>query len=835
MRKAFYSSAVLRKSFLLCLACIGGISVCASTIKEDKPKKKSVSGVYPELGYYNQEGECGTGAVVPWADKLWVITYGPHLPFGSSDKLIEITSDLNKRVYPESIGGTPANRLIHAESKQLFIGPYAIDSAGRVRVIPLKDAPGRFTGIARSVSDPQNKVVIATMEEGFYEIDVHTLKVNTWFKDGNVLAREGAGSYQSELLPGAHGKGLYAGQGVYVYSNNGEPVAEALVNPRIEAGVLAEYNGENWKIVRRNQFTEVTGPGGIYGNEHPDTDPIWATGWDYKSILLACRNNDKWTIYRLPKASNSYDGAHGWNTEWPRIRNVGVAGKPEYLMTMHGMFWSFPQTFSSQNSMGILPLGSYLKVIGDFARWNNQLVFGCDDSARSEFLNLRKAKGGIAGPGQSQSNLWFTALDMPSHVGTKDASGSVWQKENVAAGCVSDPYLFAGWSNRVAWAKNENEKEVTLVFEIDKRGNDNWTKLKTVKVEAKSTSQIPFDSKVKGAWIRVRCVEGMAGSVTFIYTDERERSLENSSIFTGLAGIESRDVVSGGLLYALGDNREALGILANETSDGKQNNAGYYELNTKMELAKKQDMYVEDYMQRRLSIPANVVTVHKGSYLLVDDAKRKWRLPLGNDRYEELMKTNALRICREVATERDLFNCGGTFYELPAENADGFAKIRPIATHNFRINDYASYRGMLVMTGIDKSQTGSNKEHVFTSADGKCAVWAGVIDDLWKMGRPVGVGGPWVNEAVSAGVPSDAYLFGYYSNRRMKLSHSSKEPVAFKVEIDPAGDADWMSYKSYSVQPGETLEISLPDNLQGRWIRFVVDRNTEATAWLEYQ
>lgn len=54
-------------------------------------------------------------------------------------------------------------------------------------------------------------------------------------------------------------------------------------------------------------------------------------------------------------------------------------------------------------------------------------------------------------------------------------------------------------------------------------------------------------------------------------------------------------------------------------------------------------------------------------------------------------------------------------------------------------------------------------------------------------------------------------------------------------KIDPAGDADWMSYKSYSVQPGEALEISLPDNLQGRWIRFVVDRNTEATAWLEYQ
>ncbi len=29
-------------------------------------------------------------------------------------------------------------------------------------------------------------------------------------------------------------------------------------------------------------------------------------------------------------------------------------------------------------------------------------------------------------------------------------------------------------------------------------------------------------------------------------------------------------------------------------------------------------------------------------------------------------KQNSFRICREVATERDLLNCHGTFYELPA-------------------------------------------------------------------------------------------------------------------------------------------------------------------------
>ena len=63
-----------------------------------------VSGIYPGLAYFNAEGECGTGALVPWADHLWVITYGPHMPFGSSDKLYEITPGLQKITRPESIG-----------------------------------------------------------------------------------------------------------------------------------------------------------------------------------------------------------------------------------------------------------------------------------------------------------------------------------------------------------------------------------------------------------------------------------------------------------------------------------------------------------------------------------------------------------------------------------------------------------------------------------------------------------------------------------------------------------------------------------------------------------
>src|SRR5690554_7891413 len=97
--------------FLIIFSCSDNYS------KQTGPRQ--VSGIYPHLAYYNNEGECGTGAVVPWAGRLWVITYGPHLPFGSSDKLYEITPDLQQITFPESIGGTPANRMIHKESNQI--------------------------------------------------------------------------------------------------------------------------------------------------------------------------------------------------------------------------------------------------------------------------------------------------------------------------------------------------------------------------------------------------------------------------------------------------------------------------------------------------------------------------------------------------------------------------------------------------------------------------------------------------------------------------------------------------------------------------------------------
>jgi hypothetical protein len=826
---------VLKAAFLVILSVF--LTSCHTRKSLVKNEYPSYSGIYPHLAFYNNEDECGTGAVVPWANKLWVITYGPHLPLGSSDKLFEIGQDLSLTTRPESIGGTPANRLIHKESNQLFIGPYVIDNRANVRVIPYNNMPGRHTGTARHLFEPASKVYYGTMEEGFYEVDVNTLTPTLLYADdnqGSIRILGGAENLPMAQLPGAHGKGLYSGQGVLVYSNNGERGPEALRQFDIESGSLAEWDGNKWKTVRRAQFVEVTGPGGIHENPNPETDPVWATGWDHRSVLLGVRHDGTWTFYRMPKASHSYDGAHGWNTEWPRIRNVGTPNKPDYLMTMHGMFWRFPGYFTPLNAAGIRPRSAYLKVIGDYTRWNNQLVFGCDDAARKEFLNTRSAKGGIGGPGQSNSNLWFTSFDTPDHLGPKTASGAVWINEKVDAAKSSDPFLFAGWEERSAWIHNDGNRTIKFSFDVDQKGDNKWQPLKSVEVSAGESKLILFDHLETGEWIRVTTDFATTATVSFHYATPDLRITESDELFVGLSKVNDTESM-GGLLYSLGDNRRSLGIAArNYNANGDYLETGYYELDSQMNLVKKADSEMQQYIKSQFAIPKQVIYPDESSVLIVDDSGRRWRLPLGDEKYTELTEQGSLRICREVATERDLFSCHGTFYELPAENADGYAKIRPVASHDFRINDYASYRGLLILSGINPDYS-KNNSHIIKADDGGAAVWAGAIDDLWKLGKPTGEGGPWKNTDVKANIPSDPYLFGFYDQRSLQIQHNENQPVTFTIQFEPIGHGPWMTWKEVTVSPGETFEMAFPSELEARWIRFFTNKDCKATTWLKYQ
>lgn len=789
-------------------------------------KPRSISGIYPHLAYFNNEGECGTGAVVPWADRLWVITYGPHLPKGSSDKLYEIDRDLNMTVRPESIGGTPANRFIHKESEQLFIGPYAISEKGEVRTIPYSAMYGRHTGNARHLTDPENKIYYATMEEGIYEVDVKTLAVKMLYADEQLKdAKEPKAD-----LPGYHGKGLYSGQGRLIYANNGEHGPKALVDPSIPSGVLAEWDGKDWKIVRRNQFTEVTGPGGIYGNDRAEKDPVWAIGWDYRSLILMLLDKGQWHTYRLPKGSHSYDGAHGWNTEWPRIRDIGEG---DLLMTMHGTFWKFPKDFSFEDSEGIKPRSNYLKVIGDFTEWRGKVVFGCDDTAKNEFLNKRKAKGELAGPGQSQSNLWFVEPDQIDEFGAALGRGAVWFDEAVKANTPSDAFLFEGYEQRGVHLTHDSDKPVTFTFEVDRKGRGEWKGLCVIEVPAKGYRWLEFSPKDEGAWVRVSVSKDVKATALFNYSNKDKRSTEASEIFRGIATVKDKHV-SGGLIRARGDNLRTLNFAAQRASNGPVTDAGYFELGADLKLNKVNDPKAQEWLQKNVAIPHGMFQVDAASVIFTDDKGSRWRLPKGDPAFDQPGALGDERIDREVCTERDLFNCHGTFYELPAENAGGFAKVRPVATHNRRIKDYTSYRGLLIMTGISDGAP-KNSPHIIRSEDGKVALWAGGVDDLWQFGKVRGNGGPWKDTEVKSNEASDAYLMTGYDKKSVTFQHDAKVPVKVRIEVDITGTGLWRTYQVVEVPAKTTVTHNFPDALQAYWVRVVSDKNCKATAQFRYE
>ena len=797
------------------------------------------SGIYPELAYFNNEGECGTGAVVPWADRLWVITYGPHLPFGSSDKLYEITPDLRQIVRPESVGGTPANRMIHKESNQLVIGPYFIGAEREVRVIPPKLMPGRLTGNARHLTDPANKVYFATMEDGLYEVDVRTLGVKGLIKEIKNKPKPGQTAEVSpatitSTLPGYHGKGLYSGQGQVILANNGELSPKALVDPTITSGALGSFNGAgNWTLIRRNQFTEVTGPGGLTGNADPAKDQIWTVGWDFRSVILMVMEEGKWTSYRLPKGSHSYDGAHGWNTEWPRIRDIGEEGSR--LMTMHGLFWKFPATFSPKQSAGIAPRSAYLKVIGDFTPWQGRLVFGCDDTAKSEFLNKRPAKGALAGPGQSQSNLWFTSLDTPDKLGPAIGRGSVWVDEAVKAGVASDPFLLAGFAKRAVLMQHDGSATTTFTLEIDAQGDGQWKTWREVALKADEATQwVEIPATVTGAWIRAKTDRDLAkGSVTFQYAAKDERTAGRGTLFKGLS--KAGDASSqGAFLLTRGANLRTLSVLAATVTPDQTTVGAAYELSADLKLTKMADPNVAAFVQKNTPIPQGIVTADAASVIFEESGVR-WRLPRSpSAAHDGLLARSALRKAREVCTERDMLQAHGTFYELPALNAKGAIRMRPIATSDAAVHDYCSYRGLLVLSGVSPDASKDDR-HVIRSDDGQAAVWVGAADDLWKLGKPRGFGGPWKNTAVQKGAPSDPYLMTGYDQKTLKLTNHGAKAVRVSVLLDVAGDGRTSAYRAFEVPAGGEVAHVFESWLNAYWVRFVADEDAVLSAQLTYE
>ena len=816
-----------RRTMLIALASPALVWLGSGNGETQEPQRSGgstgplqISGIYPHLAVFNDSGgeqdrECGIGAVVVWAGRLWLMTYPPHRRTGSPDKLYEIDDRLQMTVRPESVGGTHAGRMIHRESDQLVMGPYCIDAKGGVRAIDQrKGFPARITAVARHLIDPARKVYMVDMEGPIWEVDVRTLEATRLFV---------------KPVPGWHAKGAYTAQGRLIVANNGElrtadldklawesPERTWSKGPE-DAGVLAEYDGKAWTIVARRPHTEVTGPGGLTGESAPDA-PVWSVGWDKRSVLLQVRSGGAWHTYRLPKGSYTYDPSHGWFTEWPRIRAIGDG---PLLLNMHGTFFDFPPAFDAKAARGVRPLGTHLHYTTDFTEWNGRVVLAGDDT--SILQNLLASK--------PQSNLRFVSrASLATDFGPRSGWGGVWVDDAVTAGRPSDAVLVAGYDERCLHLAHNSRWDVAFSIDVDRGGDGSWQELRSVHVPAAGYVPAILDSTMPAEWLRVR-VDRDCTATAFLHLSSPQPSSDGErALFASLAPRDPAVAWTGGLLRPAGFSRTLQFLARRIDASGQPGQQVYYEIDERLAFARV-DAPDRVADLERAAEPSGDYAVDAASVLVTDAAGRRWRLPRGRDSFS----TAGTRGVREVVSERYLAHIHGTFYEIPrleTKTVPDYRRMKPVASHAARIADFATWRGLLVIAGTRRDAVPDG--HYFAAGPDGDGLWFGAVDDLYKLGQPAGEGGPLKETPIEPGVPSDPFLMTGFGRKSVTLSHDRDRPVRFTIEVDFLATDAWYQYATVDVPAGEAVVHRFPGGFAAHWVRLKTDATATATAWFSY-
>lgn len=452
----------------------------------------SFSGIIPALALRAELGpprtECGVGALMAWADRLWAVTYVSHkAATGVGTGLYEIDADLKMIKRDESRVGTFTNRMVHWESNQLIIGPHVIDAQRCVRTIEsLLDV--RLCSTIRHLHEPERLVYLLGMEGEFYEMDVYTLETR---QIGDLTVELGVPNHEY-----AHFKAGYSNYGRVVVCNNSYDERDYKGDEA--AGRLAEWDGEKWTIVERTAFVEVTGRGSFSGT-------IFATGWDRASAILRVYTDadGQWRRYRLPKASHTFD--HMWQTEWPRIREVE---HERFLMDCHGMFYELSPWAYNNHIWGVRPISTHLWVLGDFCTYRGMLVLGADNASPHGNANHLA--------GEPQSGLWFGKTDDLWQFGKPSGWGGVWYRSAVQAGEVSDPYLMTGFDKKVLHLTSDADTSFTV--EVDFLGDGMWARYECFTVPADGYCHHEFPSGYSAHWVRVTADRDCTATAYFTYS-----------------------------------------------------------------------------------------------------------------------------------------------------------------------------------------------------------------------------------------------------------------------------------------------------------------------------
>lgn len=481
---------------------------------------------------------------MPWADRLYMISYLSVPDYGAGVGLYEIDQDLriNKLKNHTSVY---ANRIIHHWTDQIIIGPYVIDKNRNIRTIESLLSV-RIGAVAEHLTKPETHVYMISMDGPLYEVELETLNATLLFDLVDVLKIPVSKDPHTTGSCYAHFKdaltvhtttdgqgGIPAGDnatGTLYVASNGYNEAD-FVNGS-SCGRLASWDGSTWTVLDSTAYYSLAARKN-YGRV------VYAAGWDAKSVILRVKDvgspdapsvDSSWAVLRLPKASHAFD--HGWQTEWPRIREVETE---RYLLDAHGMFYELSPLGWGAATWGVRPVSQHLRVVPDFASFRGMLVMGGNEVSSIFDNNVVT--------GQSQSGLWLGKTDDLWSWGKPQGWGSVWRDEAIAAGAASDPFLMTGFDKKTIHLSRDDDANTTsagkrathkaaaaavvnvqFLVQVDPLGDamhtGRWRTIQTVELNA-SNGWYAFVSlsDISAHWLRFVSPSGCDGcTATIIYS-----------------------------------------------------------------------------------------------------------------------------------------------------------------------------------------------------------------------------------------------------------------------------------------------------------------------------
>jgi hypothetical protein len=316
---------------------------------------------------------------------------------------------------------------------------------------------------------------------------------------------------------------------------------------------------------------------------------------------------------------------------------------------------------------------------------------------------------------------------------------------------------------------------------------------------------------------------------TILFSRRPEKSdgvprIPGAALFAGLADVTDTSLCAG-LIRPAGHNRNLQFLALSGKGPPDADEGAYFEVDERLQFVRPEASRAEEVKKVCKIEPE--FEVDAASAILKFKGQR-YRFPKGAAQYDKPFAWGWPRTIREVESERYLVNLHGTFYEMPRD--EGLPLLKPVCSHRKQIMDFCTWRGLLVISG---TKTGAKPDGQYFG-DGAAGLWFGGVDDLWRLGKPVGQGGPWLRTAVAAGEPSDPYLMTGFDRKSVQLSHDAAGEVVFTLEVDVTHHG-WEKCQEFKVPAGQTVTHVFPEGYSAHWVRVKAGTSCQATALFVYE